>query len=54
MMKILFIIVLLGIIYKINKFISGIGITNSNNEKNKTTDPKFKMDIEDAEYEEIE
>ena len=53
-MKILFIIVILGIIYRINKFISGIQITKSKNRKKENIDRKSRMDIQDAEYEELE
>ena len=53
-MKILFIIVLLGIIYKINKFISGIKLIKQKHRKKEKIDPKSKMDIQDAEYEEVE
>ena len=53
-MKILFIIVILWIIYRINKFISGIQITKSKNRKKENIDHKSKMDIQDAEYEEVE
>ena len=53
-MKILFIIVILWIIYRINKFISGIQITKSKNRKKENIDRKSQMDIQDAEYEEVE
>ena len=53
-MKILFIIVILGIIYRINKFISGIQIKKSKNRKKENIDRKSRMDIQDAEYEEVE
>ena len=54
MVKIFFIIFILGIIYQINKFISGIQITNSKNRKKEKIDSKSRMDIQDAEYEEVE
>ena len=54
MIKILFIIVFAWIIYKMNKFISGIRTTKRNNRKKEKIDPKFRMDIQDAEYEEVE
>ena len=54
MMKILFIITFLWIIYHVKKFISGIQITNSKNQKKEKINPKSKMDIQDAEYEEVE
>ena len=53
-MKVLFIIVILWIIYRINKFISGIQITKSKNQKKENIDRKSRMDIQDAEYEEVE
>ena len=53
-MKILFIIIILWIIYRINKFISGIQITKSKNRKKENIDRKSRMDIQDAEYEEVE
>ena len=53
-MKILFIIIILWIIYRINKFISGIQITKSKNQKKENIDRKSRMDIQDAEYEEVE
>ena len=53
-MKILFIIFFLWIIYQIKKFILGIQITNSKKRKNEKIDPKSQMDIQDAEYEEVE
>ena len=54
MTKILFIIIFLWIIYQFKKFISGIQITNSKNRNNDKTDSKSQMDIQDAEYEELE
>ena len=53
-MKILFIIVFLWIIYKMNKFISGIRTTNKKHKRKEKIDPKSRMDIQDAEYEEVE
>ena len=53
-MKILFIIIILWIIYRINKFISGIQITKGKNRKKEKIDSKSLMDIQDAEYEEVE
>ena len=53
-MKLLFIIAFLWIIYQIKKVISNIGITNSKNNKNNEIDRKTRMDIQDAEYEEVE
>ena len=54
MAKIFFIIFFLWIIYQINKFISGTQITRGNNLKKEKIDPKSRMDIQDAEYEEVE
>ena len=54
MIKILFSILFLWIIYRINKFSSGIQITNNKNRKKEKIDPKSRMDIQDAEYEEVE
>ena len=54
MIKILFIILFLWIIYRINKFIIGIQITNNKNRKKEKIGPKSRMDIQDAEYEEME
>ena len=53
-MKIIFIIIFFWIIFQINKFIKEIYITNKNNKKNKIMNPKSKMDIQDADYEELE
>ena len=54
MIKIFFTIFLVWIIYQINKFISGIQITKGKNHKKEKIDPKSRMDIQDAEYEEVE
>ena len=54
MIKIFFIILFLGVIYQINKFILGIQITKGKNRKKEKIDPKSRMDIQDAEYEEVE
>ena len=53
-MKILSIIIFLWVIYRINKFILGIQITKSQNRKKENIDRKSRMDIQDAEYEEVE
>ena len=53
-MKIFFIIFFVWIIYQINKFISGIQITRGKNLNEEKIDPKSRMDIQDAEYEEVE
>ena len=54
MIKFFFIILLLWVIYQINKFILGIQITKGKNQKKGKIDPKSRMDIQDAEYEEVE
>ena len=54
MIKFFFIIFILWIIYQINKFISGIQITRDMNRKKAKKDSKSRMDIQDAEYEEVE
>ena len=54
MIKILFITFILWVIYQINKFISGIQIAKKKNQKKEKIDPKSRMDIQDAEYEEVE
>ena len=54
MIKFFFIIFILLVIYQINKFISGIQITKGQNQKKEKIDPKSRMDIQDAEYEEME
>ena len=54
MIKIFFIIFILWFIYQINKFISGIQNTKGKNQKKEKIDSKSRMDIQDAEYEEVE
>ena len=54
MIKFFFIILFLWVVYQINKFISGIQITKAKNQKKGKIDPKSRMDIQDAEYEELE
>ena len=41
-------------IYWINKFISGIQLTKKTDRKKEKIDSKSKMDIQDAEYEDVE
>ena len=53
-MKILFIIIVLWIIYRINKFISFIQMSKSKNRKKENPNRKSHMDIQDADYEEVE
>ncbi len=47
-------IFILWIIYQINKFISCIQIRRCKNRKKEKIDPKSRIDIQDAEYEEVE
>ena len=54
MIKIFIIIFILWVFYLINKFISGIHIAKSRNHKKEKIDPKSRMNIQDAEYEEVE
>ncbi len=54
MIKFFFFSFIIWIIYQINKFISGIQITKSKNRKKENIDRKSRMDIQDAEYEEVE
>ena len=53
-MKILLFIIILWILYRINKFVSTIQISKSKNRKQEKLNRKFNMDIQDAEYEEVE
>ena len=54
MIKIFFTIFLVWIIYQINKFISGIQIAKGKSRKKEKIDSKSRLDIQDAEYEEVE
>ena len=54
MIKTFIIVFILWVIYQINKFISGIQINKSKNRKKEKIDSKSRMDIQDAEYEEVE
>ena len=54
MTKIFFSIFFLWVIYKINKFILGIQIRRAKNRKKEKIEHKSRMDIQDAEYEEVE
>ena len=54
MLKILFIIIFLWAIYRINKFILGFQTSKSTNQKKENLDRKSRMDIQDGEYEEVE
>ena len=53
-MKILFIIALLWIFNQIRKFISGIQVSKNNKPKNDYKSRKEGMDIQDADYEDVE
>ena len=54
MVKIFFIIFILWIIYQINRFILGIQISKGKNRKKEKIGHKSRMEIQDAEYEEVE
>ena len=54
MLKILLIIFLFWVIYRIKKFILGFQISKSTNQKKENLDRKSLMDIQDGEYEEVE
>ena len=53
-MKILFIIALFWILNQIRKFISGIQVTNKKEGKSDYNSRKEGMDIQDADYEDVE
>ena len=53
-MKIIFIIALIWIFYQIKKFLSEIQITNKNKQKAESMSRKSGMDIQDADYEDVE
>ena len=53
-MKIIFIIALIWIFYQIKKFLLGIQITNKKKQKAESMIRKSGMDIQDADYEDIE
>ena len=53
-MKILFIIVLLWIFNQIRKFISGIQVSKNMKSKSDYKSRKEDMDIQDADYEDVE
>ena len=53
--KVIALIVIIWFIFRINKFISGIKIISSKSQqKKRTPSQKFRMDIQDADYEEVE
>ena len=54
MMKIIFIIALIWIFYQIKKILFGIHITNKKKQKAESMSRKSRMDIQDADYEDIE
>ena len=54
MMKIIFIIALIWIFYQIKKFLFGIQITNKKKQKAENMSRKSGMDIQDADYEDVE
>tara|TARA_Y100000588_G_C14050670_1_gene837023 strand:+ start:616 stop:777 length:162 start_codon:yes stop_codon:yes gene_type:complete len=53
-MKAIFIIVLIWILYQIKKFITGIQISNKKNHNSVSKSRKSGMDIQEAEYEDVE
>ena len=54
MMKIISIIVLIWIFYQIKKIFFGIQITNKKKQKAESMSRKSGMDIQDAEYEDVD
>ena len=54
MMKIIFIIALIWIFYKIKKFLLETQITNKKKQKTESMSRKSRMDIQDADYEDVE
>ena len=54
MIKIFFIIFFLWVMYQINKFLSDMQIAKGKNQKKEKIDSNSRMDIQDAEYEEVE
>ncbi len=54
MMKIIFIIALIWIFYQIKKFLFRIQITNKKKQKAESMSRKSGMDIQDADYEDVE
>ena len=53
-MKIIFIIALIWIFYQIKKFLFGIQITNKKKQKAENMSRTSRMDIQDADYEDVE
>ena len=54
LIKIITIVVFIGVIYQFKKFISGIQITTGKGGKKSKVSRKSGMDIQDADYEEVE
>ena len=54
MREIIFIIALIWIFYQIKKFLFGIQITNKKEQKEESMSRKSGMDIQDADYEDVE
>ena len=54
MMKIIFIIALIWIFYQIKKFLFVVQITNKKKQKADSMSRKSRMDIQDADYEDVE
>ena len=54
LIRIITIVVFLWVIYQIKKIISGIQITNEKDRKKGKVSRKLGMDIQDADYEEME
>ena len=54
MMKIIFIIALIWIFYQIKKFLFSIQITNKKKQTIESMSRKSRMDIQDADYEDVE
>ena len=54
LIQIITIVVFIWFIYQIKKFISGIQITNGKGSKKGRVSRKSGMDIQDADYEEVE
>ena len=54
LIKIITIVIFIWFIYQIKKFISGMQITNGKSDKKGKMSRKSGMDIQDADYEEVE
>ena len=53
-MKIIFFIALIWIFHQIKKFLFGIQINNKKKQKAESVSRKSRMDIQDADYEDVE